>query len=91
MASGDTLYILAVFFVHSVQIFQKSLQNPPAPRVLPHFGILQNMPRCKILSFFVAGAKIFFRAGAGGVPVGFRPAGTAKNHPAVVHSRVVLF
>lgn len=40
---------------------------------------------------FVAGAKIFFRAGAGGVPVGFRPAGTAKNHPAVYNSGVVLF
>lgn len=40
---------------------------------------------------FVAGAKIFFRAGAGGVPVGCRPAGTAKNHPAVYNSGVVLF
>lgn len=51
MTSGDILYILAVFFVHGVQIFQKSLQNPPVPRGLPHFGILQNMPQCKILSF----------------------------------------
>lgn len=81
MASGDTLYILAVFFVHSVQFFRKSLQNPPAPRGLPHFGILQNMPQCKILSFLWQVQKSFSGPVPGASPWAAAPPAQQKTTP----------
>lgn len=79
MTSGDILYILAVFFIHGVQIFQESLQNPPVPRGLPHFGILQNMPQCKILSFLWRVQKSFSGPVPGASPWAAAPPAQQKT------------